>query len=167
MAQEASIAKGTVYLYFENKEAIIAAITIKARIILLEYFKTFCEAKSEPLEKIEAIFHAYYQFYKEHYTYHELVSFYEQNTGLTENGELADMSKHISIYLNSILENAQAIGAIRKDIDCMKTTFIFWGMIVGTIQLINSKSNQILEYTGEKDHDFFQSFISMSIKSLL
>jgi len=60
VAAKANIAKGTVYLYFENKEEIIGALTIRARTILLEYFKTYCERESDPIMKIKAIFWADY-----------------------------------------------------------------------------------------------------------
>ncbi|MEM9820094.1 MAG: TetR/AcrR family transcriptional regulator [Bacteroidota bacterium] len=166
VAKKAKIAKGTVYLYFKSKEEIIAAITVKARKLLLQYFHQYCDRQSDPIEKIKAIFYADYHFFKEQYTYHELVSFYEQNTGLMEDGALAETSHEISAYIKNLLEEAKKVGAIRQDVDCMKTTFLFWGMVIGILQLIENKKQQIQHMAQTTESDFFDSYVDFMIQGL-
>lgn len=139
---------------------------MKARKLLLDYFHKYCEAETDPIKKIKAIFYADYHFFKEKPTYHELVSFYEKNTGLVEDGKLAKTSEEISLYIKNILEEAKSQGSIRQDIDCMKTTFLFWGMVVGILQLIETKQYHIKNIVKSSELEFFDSYVDLVIESL-
>lgn len=58
VAKEAQIAKGTVYLYFKNKEELIEKIIFKLRKPLIDKFMTIRDEDILPLEKIEKIFYS-------------------------------------------------------------------------------------------------------------
>ncbi len=166
VARKAKIAKGTVYLYFDSKEDIIGGLTVKARKKLLEYFHKYCDKESDPLDKIRAIFWADYDFFKERNLYHQLVSFYEQHTGLAEEGELAQTSYDISTYITQLVEDAKHKGAIRTDIDSATTTFMFWGMVVGMLQLIETKQQQITLYLQKNEKQLYHQFVEHTIDGL-
>ncbi len=166
VAKRAKIAKGTVYLYFESKEEIIGGLTIRARKALLDYFKKYCEKQTDPIEKIKGIFWADYYFFKEQHTYHELVTFYEQNTGLTEKGELVKASMAISKYVSNIILDAKNKKVIHQDIDPGLQGFVFWGMVVGIIQIIDSKKDQLTKYFGKTPKEFYEYFVDNAIAGL-
>jgi len=167
VAQKAGIAKGTVYIYFDSKEEIIGALTVKARNVLLDYFHKYCGDQTDPIEKIKAIFWADYYFFREHPTYHELVSFYEKNTGLTESGELAQTSVDISGFIKGLLDDAQRKELIRSDIDTHAMTYVFWGMAVGILQLLETKQPVIQQYLKKSDTSFFAYFVDSTVNGLL
>ncbi len=167
VAKAVKIAKGTVYLYFESKEEIIGGLTIRARRELLAYFKEYCSRTNDPLEKIKQIFWADFYFYKEKHTYHELVSFYEQNTGLEEKGELAMSSYHISQFVEGIIEDAKRKKVIRQDIISSLQGFVFWGMAVGILQIVNTKHDQLAKYFGKSEKEFYSVFVENVISGLL
>lgn len=166
VARKAKIAKGTVYIYFESKEEIIGGLTIRARRALMEYFKHYCGKVEDPIEKIKNIFWADYYFFKEKHTYHELVAFYEQNTGLKETRELAMASFAIASFVKNIIEDAKEKKLIRQDIESGLQGFIFWGMAVGTLQIINTKQEQLSKYFGKTEKEFYQYFVDNAIHSL-
>ncbi len=166
VARAAKIAKGTVYIYFDSKEEIIAGLTIRARRTLLEYFKKYCDREKDPIDKIKNIFWADYHFYKEQKTYHELVAFYEQKTGLQETKDLAMSSFEISTYVKEIIEDAKSKKLIRKDIDSGLQGFIFWGMTVGILQIIDTKKGQLKKYFGKSTKEFFAYFVENSVASI-
>jgi len=166
VARAAKIAKGTVYIYFDSKEEIIGGLTIRARSSLLEYFKKYCGMEKDPIERIKNIFWADYHFYKEQKTYHELVAFYEQNTGLKETKDLARSSFEISNYVKEIIEDAKSKKLIRKDIDSGLQGFIFWGMTVGILQIIDTKNKQLKKYFGKTPKEFFAHFVDNTVASI-
>lgn len=166
VARKAKIAKGTVYIYFESKEEIIGGLTVRARHALLEYFNRYCEKQTDPLEKIKAIFWADYYFFKEKHTYHELVSFYEQNTGLQESPELASASFAISTYVEKIIEDAKSKKLIRQDIESGLHGFVLWGMVVGILQIIETKQHLFLKYFGKSELEFYKYFVDNSVDGL-
>lgn len=167
VARRAKIAKGTVYLYFSSKEEIIGGLTVKARHALLDFFKEYCEAKKDPIEKIKGVFWADYYFFKEKHTYHQLVAFYEQNTGLEESGKLASASMAIAEYVRDIIEAARLKNRIRGDIDSALQGFIFWGMAVGILQLLETKGQQIPKYFGKTEEEFYAEFVERAIAGIV
>lgn len=167
VARKAKIAKGTVYIYFKSKEEIIAGLTIRARKTLLEYFKKYCEPQTDPIVKIRSIFWADYNFYQEQRSYHQLVVFYEQHTGLKETGQLSITSQAIARYVASIIEDARVKGLIRQDIHSGMQGFMFWGMVVGMMQIIDTKQGQIGKYFGISADEFFSNFVDNAIRSIL
>ncbi len=167
VAKEAKIAKGTVYLYFESKEEIIGGLTIRARLTLLEYFKTYCGKQDDPIEKIKQIFWADYYFFKEKYSFHQLVTFYEQNTGLKESGDLAQASHNISVFIKDIIDEAKTKKVIRQDVDGNIQGFVFWGITVGILQIIETKGEQLEAYLGKSEKEFYTYFVNTTISSLM
>lgn len=167
VASKSGLAKGTLYLYFKNKEEIIGEITIKARKLLLQVFKDFCDKTEDPIEKIKQIFWADYYFAENHRTYHELVTFYEKNTGLSEPQDLMDSSIAISEYLLYVLDYAKEHGAIREDVDTRATIFVLWGTIVGILQLLDSKETYIQDFTAKSKKEFYELFVNSTVKGLM
>ncbi len=49
VAKETQLAKGTLYLYFKNKEEILAALSLKSRNLLLDYFTKAIKKKKNQL----------------------------------------------------------------------------------------------------------------------
>ncbi len=166
VASKANIAKGTVYLYFKDKEEIIGTIAIRARKLFLDYFKKYTEDKEDPIEKIKGIFWADYHFSQEQKRYHQLITFYEQNTGLTETGELAETGKKISFYIKSIVDEAIEKKAIRQDLDSASLTFMMWGMSVGIMQLVQTRKEQLGYALNKTPEEFFEFFVSTIMDSL-
>lgn len=166
VARKAKIAKGTVYLYFESKEEIIGELTIRARKKLLEYFIKYCDRQTDPIEKIKNIFWADYYFYKEHHTYHELVAFYEQKTGLKESAELAEAAFAIAVYVEKIIEDAKSKKLIRQEIESRVQGYIFWGMVVGVLQIINTKKGKFQKYFGKSEKEFYKYFVESTVEGL-
>lgn len=166
VARKAGVAKGTVYLYFEDKEEIIGSLAVKARRLLLDYFKKYIEAQTDPIEKIKAIFWADYHYLKEQHGYHQLITFYEQNTGLKETGELANTGQAISMYIKDVIEDAINQKAIRQDIDSGALSFMFWGMSVGIIQLVETRHEQLKQFLGKSPEEFYTLFINTTVDAM-
>lgn len=166
VARKAGVAKGTVYLYFEDKEEIIGCLALIARKLLLDYFKKYIEAQSDPIEKIKAIFWADYHYFKEQQRYHQLITFYEQNTGLKENGELAKTGQAISEYIKNVLDEAIAKKAIRQDIDSAALSIMYWGMSVGIIQLVETRHEQLNQFLGMSSKEFYELFVNTTMDGL-
>ena len=166
VARKAKIAKGTVYIYFESKEEIIGGLTVRARQTLLEYFKKRCEKETDPVEKIKCIFWADYYFFKEQHTYHELITFYEQNTGLQDSPELTKAAMAIGTFVKDVIENAKAKKLIRQDIDSGLHGFMFWGMAVGILQIVETKKHQLSKNFKKTEKEFYKYFVENTVESL-
>jgi AcrR family transcriptional regulator len=76
VAAKSKLAIGTIYLYFEKKEDLIAQLTLKSREFLLDRFENSIQTEGNALLQLTKLLEAYYSFYIEFPHYNELVSFF-------------------------------------------------------------------------------------------
>lgn len=161
VAKQTELAKGTLYLYFRSKDDILAALSLKARIMLLTEFNKSIKKISNPIEQIKAIIWANYTFFKKHTLHYELVSLYEVNNTKAESPELQQASFEITRLIIDITLRAKESGQFKPDMDPMHFSICLWGMTVGMIQLIKVRGPIIKKYNGIADREIIQSFIDM------
>jgi AcrR family transcriptional regulator len=166
VSKKSNLAVGTIYLYFNSKEDIIAHLTVKSRQILLDRFIEYANNVQSPLDKIEAILAAFYSFYKEKPFYNQLVTFYEINAGLEETKELKEASYKITRFVAEIVGEGKKQHLIRKDLDEMTFSFMLWGTAIGIIQLMEVKSSLLENTLNVTDFEFYKKYIKLIINSL-
>ncbi|NJL13866.1 MAG: TetR/AcrR family transcriptional regulator [Microscillaceae bacterium] len=167
VAKEAKLAIGTIYLYFENKEELIAQLTLKSREILLQKFREGIALSPHPLEQIRNILVASQNFYQENKFYHELVSFFEINAGLAETPELKEAGLAITHLVVSVLENAKKQGLIRPETDEKAFALIMWATSVGMIQLLDVKEAMVRELLPGKGQDFYNHYVDILLRGIM
>ncbi|GAB4409237.1 MAG: TetR/AcrR family transcriptional regulator [Microscillaceae bacterium] len=167
VAKEAKLAIGTIYLYFENKEELIAQLTLKSREILLQKFREGMALSPHPLEQIRNILLASQNFYQENKFYHELVSFFEVNAGLAETPELKKASLALTHLVVSVLENAKKQGLIRPETDERAFALIMWATSVGMIQLLDVKDAMVREMLPGKAQDFYHHYVDILLRGIM
>jgi AcrR family transcriptional regulator len=145
VAQQAQLATGTIYLYFKNKEEILATLTVKARLQLLSAFEKVEQSDSTPLDKIKQIVQKNYLFYQENPLYYDLVSLYEANNTLVESDEMYKSSEKITHLVSRMIDEAKRAGTLNENIDIQNFTLCLWGMTTGILQLIKVRGNIIYE----------------------
>lgn len=166
VSKKTKLAVGTIYIYFNSKEDIIAHLTIKSREILLQKFIENTNKKENALEKIEELLIAFYYFYKENPAYNQLVSFYETNSGLQETEELRQASYKITELVVDIVKKGKDKNTIRHSISEIDFSFWLWGTTIGIIQLIEVKKAVLTEVLKKTEIDFYKTHISLIISSL-
>ncbi|MEM1340652.1 MAG: TetR/AcrR family transcriptional regulator [Bacteroidota bacterium] len=166
VAREANLAKGTLYLYFGSREEIIGALALKARIMLLNIFKQNIFGNKSSIEKLKGIVLANYTFLKQNKLYYELVSFYEIIERETETPEMQSVIKEITELIVSIIEQGKSKNEIKKSIDPAILSFSMWGMTVGIMQLIKSKSEAIRAHPGLTEDKIIEEYISVFISGI-
>lgn len=159
VAQETQLAKGTIYLYFKNKEAILSYLTVKARKMLYEVFARIARKPIAPMEQVREIVLANYNFYKKHPLYYDLVSLYEANNTLTETEEMYQTSEQISALVSGIAAKAKAEGTLNRNIDPMLFTMCLWGMTVGMLQLIKVRGKLLKEKMNLSEKKMLDTFL--------
>ena len=150
VADEAELSKGTLYLYFKNKEDLYLAIHLRGHKILHELFKKAVESKQNGLQKAEAIGRAYVAFYKNYPDYFNALIYYESRaidfgdadsvaTQCLQEGQLT-----LELLIEAI-QSGKADGSIRKDIDAHKTAISLWGQTTGIVQIASLKEDIVLQ----------------------
>ena len=77
VAEEAELSKGTLYLYFKNKEDLYLALHSRGHTLMKSMFEKAIMKSKTGIDKVRAIGDAYYQFYKKYPKYFHVLIYYE------------------------------------------------------------------------------------------
>ena len=154
VAEAAELSKGTLYLYFKNKEELYYAINLRGIHILIDLFKKASEQGSTGLEKTFMIGRAFLRFSEEHGDYFNALSYYEINDVDYSEADsvacLCDEAGHTAIgILVEAIQSGIHDGTVRPELDPEKAAMILWGMVSGIIELVTRKGPHL-----QKRHGF-------------
>jgi len=150
VAEKAELSKGTLYLYFKNKNDLFHAIVARALEILLNMFQRALESEEKGIDKIKAIGTAYVEFYKTHPDYynsmlHQEVYEFDQSE-VEENPNFAlcqELGEKIFGLMREGVKTGIMDGTIRKDLDPAKLPIVLWGHAAGVLHLVKSKGKML------------------------
>ena len=161
IAHETQLAKGTIYLYFKSKEEILATLSLKGRVLLLQAFQREVGKHELPIEKLKAIVQAAYNFYKENPLLNDLVSLYEANSQLVETPELYNASENITKLVVEIAQKAKEDGSLNPTINPLHFTVCIWGMTIGMTQLMKVRGKIFEESLNISEQDLLNSYVQI------
>ena len=87
VAKEAKLAKGTLYLYFDNKDALYVAVVLRGIALLGEMVETAMAGEKKGISKIYAGGLAYYEFSKKYPVYFGMLLDAQQRSAAGTPGE--------------------------------------------------------------------------------
>lgn len=85
IAKEAELSKATLYLYFDNKEALFFSIVLRGTIILNDIIKQEISKFEKGIEKIGAFLNAYCEFAKNYPDYLKIYNYFQSGRFDLEN----------------------------------------------------------------------------------
>lgn len=166
IANEAEMARGTLYQYFKNKNDIYAAIAIRAAKILNEMFQEINQKDLSGIERIKSLSSTYYKFYKKYTGYYK--AYY--HTG-TFDYSSPNMEKLRNIRRNSFNVIVGAIkegindGTVRDDIDPEATTLIML-LISNDVNNIIPVTQMYMEDYGLTQDVLFERSLELVVRSI-
>ena len=169
IAEVAEFSKGTIYIYFKNKEDLYFAIHARGLQLLRQMFETASKGKKQGIDQVLAIGKSYYEFSKKHNDYYKAMVYYDCHPVKTEsdsafaeqcNIEGEEVLKLIAITIQKGIEDK----TIRQDIDPKRTAVILWGQSMGMIQLQSMKDHHDF---GERLNINFEELIHESFEMMV
>jgi len=146
IADAAELGKGTLYLYFQNKEELYISLLVEGMQLLNEIFQRTVEGVAGWEEKFTALGWAYYQYALDYSEFFQ-ISFQFQHGELTANIS-DDLYSHCFQEglkslgtLAGVLEEGMAAGDIEQR-DPMELTVVLWGSLTGLILLHMAKDHR-------------------------
>lgn len=166
IAAQAEMARGTLYLYFKNKNDIYAAIAIRAAKVLGEMFSEV-PTDLTGIEKIRALSSTYYQFYKKHTGYYH--AYYHSGVFDYKSSQTMEKLKIVRKInfevVSNVIRGGFADGTIREDIDPEATTLIMLSMSNNVNNIIPVTEMYMDEY-GLTQDELFESSLNMVLRSI-
>jgi len=172
VAEAAELSKGTLYLYFKNKEELYFGLTYRALMNLRDRFSTVLKEEAAGLEKIVNIGRAFRAYSQEEPEYYKTIAQFEMaQMHATEEGERIMQNCHragkevMELVAAAIIQGIED-GTVRNDIDPLRTAFLLQGLSNGVIQLMTREGKHIEQLEGFETEDLLEDFISMMIRGL-
>ena len=153
IASEARLSRSLLYVYFEDMEDIVLAVTLRGFEALAEQFEAAVQAHDAGLMQIRAVGEAYVRFAHEQPTYFDLVARFEARSADPEaatDRERACLAAadRVMTAMTDAIQNGIDDGSIRPDLDPTETATMLWGYTHGLIQLMANKETGLKQQYG-------------------
>ncbi len=146
IAKLVELSKGTLYLYFKNKEELYVSLLVEGQSLLNETFACAVQDKTTWVEKLSALGWAYYQFSVDQKQFFH-INFQFQHGEITKNisDDLYQQCAEAAIkglsFLSDAVEQGISINEIKHE-DPLSIAVILWGSLTGTILLHEGKDHR-------------------------
>ncbi len=170
IAQRAEVAKGTIYLYFDNKETILAELVLLALAELTARLQAASDGQSvlHPAEKLRAMADAYLAFGSYAPDHFRLLNAY--NHGSFQQGISSEMSERIVQESNHTLDlvtqaisDGIALGIFATG-DPRQLAGVLWASLNGALALVSHPIRQTLIATDEAG--LFHATLELCLRGL-
>ncbi len=122
VAKSTELAKGTLYLYFTNKDSLFFAVVHRGMLIMNALLEEGVKKADLGADKLYSTGVSYYKFFKLYPDYFRLLTYSQSPcfTG-TESIEIDRLSQESIELMCECIRIGQADGSVRKDLDPLKT----------------------------------------------
>lgn len=151
VARLADVSIGSIYVHFENKEGLYAALMERALDIEAQYLDAVLDDETLPdLEKILALGEAYLQFFRDHPAYFRMLMIPHEDvpeaTADTAIGRrVVERGTRQRERLAEVIAAAIEQGLLRDDIDPDRAAYFWWAAWNGVISLTLRRDRLMLD----------------------
>jgi len=137
VAQEAGIAKGTLYLYFRDKEDLFCSTIMYFIDNLAAYLKKHVDNNEGPLDILRSIAYHVLRFFLQNKDFFGIFQIFIHEDILCRHEELfkilLEKKKELLDYEHELVKRGQKEGVFRRDISTEDIVICFDGMLTNTI----------------------------------
>ncbi|WP_167619384.1 TetR/AcrR family transcriptional regulator [Maribellus sediminis] len=152
LAELTELGKGTLYLYFPNKESILLALAGKGVGLLRKRLNRSLDDAKTGIEQISDSGDIFVEFLRDKPFYSQLLLKYEQ-TVITdeETGERSLLVEPVLEILKDILKKGRSDGTLRDDIDTYELVTILWSQLLGILNTLSVRKDILHIYNIDED----------------
>ena len=170
VAARAEVSKGTIYLYFESKEAILAHFVLEGLDLLSSQLQTaYAPHKDLPAdERVRRLAHAYLKFSKSHHEYFRLMTAFDrgqfrEHVPPSLYQEVTERSLASLGWVEQALEQGRASGQFAVS-DPWQMAGVLWASLNGVLLLLEHPLRQ--EILGIPLNTLFDSTLELLLHGL-
>lgn len=169
IAKKASISKGSLYLYFDSKNALQRAILKRA---FIKLHKQLSEVKTNTgKEKVIEMGKAYFNFANTEHGYFDMILHYENDTINLNNANKESINSIIAgNQVLELLRDAIKQGiedkSIHENINPTVAAFVLWSSTTGVLQMLSAKEKLISFYYKVSNDDILELYYSLINKAI-
>lgn len=171
IAEEAELSKGTLYLYFKNKNELYMAITQRGSDMLNKRFAKVFNSDHTGLELIRLMGETYLDFVKNNSDYYNAFVYYEslKDAEALENSEMAQVCEEnrneAMNYMVRCLQIGMQDGTIDDSYDPKELAILIWASTRGITMMNHMKKTghyfQVLDDMEIDTDSLFENFLNL------
>ncbi len=153
VAAKAELSKGTIYLYFKNKEDILYALAAKGVEQLAKKLDSSYNKSDSGKEQLSKIADAFIEFAEKHPHYFSMILKFE-NKSIKYKHEIQEklLIEPALDILYKTLKKGQQDKTIRDDIELHDMVAIIWSQMLGVLQTLTTKKKVLHQYKSNPDN---------------
>jgi TetR/AcrR family transcriptional regulator len=137
VAMEAQYSKGLLYKYFQNKDDLFEAVSLRGHRRLLAMFEEAVASGETGLQQISAIGRAYIRFAKAYPVYFEALVAHSTGEPSLDTQTYSAMTERaadeILRLVQDVIQRGVDDGSLRPNLDVAQTAFLLWGALHGLV----------------------------------
>ena len=147
LAEKTELGKGTLYLYFPNKESILLALAVKGINLLRKRLTRVLDDSKTGVEQISDNGDTFVKFLKEKPFYASLILKFEKTIiADSESGAKTLVVEPVLDVLKKILEKGKQDGTLRNDIGTKELVAILWSQMLGVLNTLSGRQELLKIY---------------------
>lgn len=171
IAKESGYSKASLYVYFKDKEELIAVLVLESMEKLYEYLSKAVNEQGDFQQRYLGICRALFQYHSEYPLYSQMALMninidFEGTEFLPEERETFQVGEKINELLWAFFREGIELGIIKQDINITQTTFAMWGMLTGVIQLSFNKKEYITQIIHMQQKEFLDRSFMLLYKAI-
>ena len=168
IAKEVELNRATIYLYFENKEALCFAVILRGMRILNEMVKSHVKNASYT-QKINAWGSTYYLFFQLYPQYIQVYNLFQsgrfdlsslRRPAWDDVGEIIRLQKEMFDILHSAIKTERGTGTISSDVDSRYATILIISTVDSMLNPSPILEKEIKDMNTGEYSDFKRNFVS-------
>lgn len=161
IATKAELAKGTIYLYYRNKDELILGIMLRAQETMLHQFEEAASSSALSLQRLKALGASYWDYVTTHEFHFSLMCVSENMAQKQQvNDELMmqfyDNTNGIWRLLVSLIEEGKREGTIRSEIGSFSAACSLWMSCLGVLRVYHTSMQSGNCYSTKPELNFGQ-----------
>jgi TetR/AcrR family transcriptional regulator len=169
IARDAELAKGTIYLYYRNKEELQIGIMLRAFEMMNEEFQQSVEKENLGIKKIIAIGEAYWTFAAEHPFHFGMMcnADFPMRDQISDElvSEMNEKSNWVWRLLIGTIEEGKHEGTIKKDVDSFSSSLLSWLNSMSVLRMYQKVQENLKKGTGALQKQSF-NFCTMDFRKV-
>lgn len=171
IAREAGYSKATLYVYFQNKEEVVAELTLESMKRLHRRIQSAVSRGLETREAYGELCRELAEYQREEPLYFEFALKEirpepERPECLPVKQETFQVGEQINGEIARFLRDGIARGDLRPDLDILPTVLIFWGSLSGLILLAAAKQAYLEAAAGQTRETFLDAGFALLYRAI-
>lgn len=151
LAEKTELSKGTLYLYFKNKDHLLQELALKGILLLKKRLRRNVVESQSGIEQLSAVGDTFVEFLKDKPFYSDLLLRFEKTIVVDEEQKRLPLVEPILDILAFVLKKGIQDKTIRQDVEINELVTILWSQMLGILNTLSGRKEILKIYNIDEE----------------